>query len=94
MFEVGLAIGFGAFGFLLIKLRLEAAPLLLGFVLGPALEENLRRALLVSRGDWSVFLTRPLSAVFLLMTVALIAAIAIPAVARRRARTFSQGEAS
>jgi len=93
VFEVGLAIAFGAIGFVFIKLKLEAAPLLLGFVLGPALEENLRRALLVSRGDWTVFVTRPLSAAFLLVTVILIAAIAIPAVARRRARTFSQGEA-
>lgn len=93
VFEVGLAIAFGAVGFVLIKLKLEAAPLLLGFVLGPALEENLRRALLISRGDWTIFVTRPISVAFLLVTLILIAAIAIPAVARRRARTFSQGEA-
>jgi TctA family transporter len=49
-------------GYWLIKHDFEPAPLLLGFVLGPLMEENLRRALLISRGDWTVFLTRPLSA--------------------------------
>ena len=53
---------FGVIGYLFIKLGCEPAPLLLGFILGPMMEENLRRALLLSRGDWSVFVTRPLSA--------------------------------
>ena len=53
---------FGVIGYMFIKLGCEPAPLLLGFILGPMMEENLRRALLLSRGDWSVFVTRPLSA--------------------------------
>jgi putative tricarboxylic transport membrane protein len=53
---------FGVIGYIFIKLGCEPAPLLLGFILGPMMEENLRRALLLSRGDWSVLVTRPLSA--------------------------------
>src|SRR5919197_341511 len=63
--DVILAGAFGLFGYWLIKHDFEPAPLLLGMVLGPLMEENLRRALLISRGDWSVFVTRPLSAVLL-----------------------------
>ena len=59
-------VGFiGALGYLLLVLRFDAAPLLLGFVLGPLMEENLRRALRLSRGDPMVFLERPISAVFI-----------------------------
>ncbi len=61
--DVVIAGAFGLLGYWLIKHDFEPAPLLLGMVLGPLMEENLRRALLISRGDWSVFLTRPLSAV-------------------------------
>ena len=52
---------FGILGYFLIKLGCEPAPLLLGFVLGPLLEEHLRRAMIISRGDPSVFFTRPIS---------------------------------
>ncbi|MFX8032018.1 tripartite tricarboxylate transporter permease, partial [Acinetobacter baumannii] len=52
---------FGLIGYLLLKLRCEPAPMLLGFVLGPMMEENFRRALLLSRGDFSTFVTKPLS---------------------------------
>ncbi|MCA3174047.1 MAG: tripartite tricarboxylate transporter permease, partial [Burkholderiales bacterium] len=61
VFEVALTVLFGVVGWLFIKLKCEPAPLLLGFILGPLMEENLRRALLLSRGDWSTFVTRPLS---------------------------------
>jgi putative tricarboxylic transport membrane protein len=61
-FDVWMVALFGFVGYLFIKLGCEPAPLLLGFILGPMMEENLRRALLLSRGDWSVFVTRPLSA--------------------------------
>ncbi|MEY4735778.1 MAG: hypothetical protein RL302_97, partial [Pseudomonadota bacterium] len=61
-FDIWLVGLFGVIGYLFIKLGTEPAPLLLGFILGPMMEEYLRRALLLSRGDWSVFLTRPLSA--------------------------------
>ena len=56
---------FGLFGYLLIKIKCEPAPLILGFILGPMLEENFRRSLIVSRGSWWVFLERPICAGFL-----------------------------
>ncbi len=58
---------FGLCGYLLLKLDCEPAPLLLGFIIGPLLEENLRRAMLIARGDWSTFVTRPISAGLLLL---------------------------
>ena len=54
-------LGFGVFGWILVRLRLEPTPIVLGFILGPAFEEYLRRTLLFSRGDMSVFLTDPVS---------------------------------
>ena len=61
-FDVYMAVIFGFVGYLFYKLGCEPAPLLLGFILGPMMEENLRRALLLSRGDWTTFMSRPLSA--------------------------------
>mgnify|MGYP002757970195 FL=1 len=61
LFDVLLTVAFGLLGYLFIKLRCEPAPLLLGYLLGPLMEENLRRAMLLSRGDATVFFTRPLS---------------------------------
>ncbi len=61
-FDVHLTALFALIGYAFYKLGCEPAPLLLGFILGPMMEENLRRALLLSRGDWTVFVTRPLSA--------------------------------
>ena len=69
-FDVYMAVGFGVAGYLFYKLGCEPAPLLLGFILGPMMEENLRRALLLSRGDWSTFMTRPLSAGLLIAAFA------------------------
>jgi len=63
--DVMLVAGFSAVGFLLLKAGFEAAPLLLGFILGPMLEENLRRSLMLSRGEFTVFIERPISATFL-----------------------------
>ena len=83
-FDVYLAALFGVLGFVWIRLGCSPAPILLGFVLGPMLEENLRRALVVSRGDPSVFVTRPISLVFVVATVLILVAAA-PAVRRRRA---------
>ena len=60
---------FGLFGYFLIKIRCEPAPLILGFILGPMLEENFRRSLIVSRGSWWVFLERPICAGFLALCV-------------------------
>ena len=83
-FDVALAAGLGFLGFLFAKLDGPPAPLILGFILGPILEVNLRRALLISRGDFSVFVTRPISLGFLVLAVAMLLALALPAVQRRR----------
>lgn len=81
---------FGVLGYLLGKLRLEPAPLLLGFVLGPLMEENLRRALLISRGDFSVFVQRPISLGLLCAAVALILLLVAPALRRKRQVAFEE----
>ena len=79
---------FGFVGYLFIKLGCEPAPLLLGFILGPMMEENLRRALLLSRGDWSVFVTRPLSAGLLAAAALLVVIVALPSIKAKRAEAF------
>jgi TctA family transporter len=83
--DVYLAALFGVVGFVWMKLGCSPAPMLLGFVLGPMLEDNLRRALVVSRGDPSVFLRRPISLGFLVATVLILILVMAPAVRRRRA---------
>jgi TctA family transporter len=75
---------FGLAGYFLMKLECEPAPLLLGFVLGKMMEENFRRAMTLSRGDPSVFFTRPISLAFLVMAVLLLFIVARPAIARKR----------
>lgn len=87
-FDIWMVAGFGAVGYTFIKLGLEPAPLLLGFILGPMMEENLRRALLLARGDWSVFVTRPLSATLLAMALLLLIVVALPAVKKKREEAF------
>ena len=89
-FDIGLTAFFGFLGYLFAKLECEPAPLILGFVLGPMMEENLRRAMLLSRGDPSVFFTRPLSLAFLLMAFAMLIIVAVPAIRRRRKDAFGQ----
>jgi TctA family transporter len=79
---------FGVIGYMFIKLGAEPAPLLLGFILGPMMEENLRRAMLLSRGDWSVFVTRPLSAGLLAAAALLIVIVALPTVKHKREEAF------
>jgi TctA family transporter len=83
---------FGLLGYTLLKLGCEPAPLLLGFVLGPMLEENLRRAMIISRGDPTVFVTRPLSAALLLLTAAVLAVLLLPAVAKKREQVFEDAD--
>jgi putative tricarboxylic transport membrane protein len=75
---------FAIFGYVALKLDCEPAPLILGFVLGPMMEENLRRALLISRGDPMVFLQEPISLAFLLVAAGLLVVIAAPAIRVRR----------
>ena len=79
---------FGVIGYAFIKLGMEPAPLLLGFILGPMMEENLRRALLLSRGDWSVFLTRGLSASLLAVAALLLIVVLLPSMKKKREEAF------
>jgi TctA family transporter len=81
---------FGLLGVLVMKLGCEPAPLLLGFVLGPMMEENLRRAMLLSRGDPTVFLTRPISAGMLAAAVLLVLIITLPNIRKKREEAFAE----
>jgi len=91
MFDVWIAVLFGFFGYFFMKLGCEPAPLLLGYILGPMLEENLRRALVLSRGDYTVFVTRPMSATMLLMATALLVVMVLPAIRAKREQVFQEG---
>ena len=84
--------GFGLMGYVLMKLRCEPAPLLLGFVLGPMLEENLRRAMILGRGDPTTFLTRPISATLLVLTLIVLVVVLLPQVRKKRAEVFTESE--
>jgi putative tricarboxylic transport membrane protein len=85
---------FGLLGYVLHQLRCEPVPLLLGFVLAPALETHLRHALSLSEGQWSVFATRPVSAGLLIAAAVLVALGAVPAMRRRRDRAMTDGSSS
>jgi putative tricarboxylic transport membrane protein len=87
-FEVMLAAGFGLFGYAIQKLGFEPTPLLLGFVLGPLMEENLRRTMRYAQGDPSVFIERPLSAGLLVASLLLLVLILLPAIRRKREDVF------
>ncbi len=87
-FDVYTTAVFALVGYVFYKLSCEAAPLLLGFILGPMMEENLRRALLLSRGSPSVFYERPISAVMLFLSVVLLIILALPAIRKKRDETF------
>jgi putative tricarboxylic transport membrane protein len=89
-FDVMQTAVFGLIGVLFVKLEMEPAPLLLGFVLGPMMEENLRRALLLSRGDPFVFLQRPISLGLLVAAVLLVLLIALPNVKKKREEAFTE----
>ncbi|MCS6997292.1 MAG: tripartite tricarboxylate transporter permease [Casimicrobiaceae bacterium] len=88
VFDIWVIAVFGVIGYIFAKLECEAAPLLLGFVLGPMMEENLRRALLLSRGDPMVFLQRPISATMLILAALLLIVLALPAIRKKREETF------
>ncbi len=90
VFDVYLTAIFGVLGWVFVKVECEPAPLLLGFILGPMMEENLRRALLLSRGDPSVFVTRPISAVMLAMAVGLLLIIVAPSIRKKREEAFQE----
>ncbi len=84
--------GFGLLGYILLKLRCEPAPLLLGFVLGPLLEENLRRAMIIGRGDPTVFVSRPISLTLLLLTVGVLVVTLLPTIRKKRDEVFVEGD--
>jgi putative tricarboxylic transport membrane protein len=81
---------FGLVGYGCIKLGFEPAPPLLGFVLGKLMEENLRRALTLSRGDLLVFVERPISAVLLLIAVVVLFLALLPSVQKEREQVFTE----
>lgn len=87
-FDLFITAAFGVIGYLFVKLGCEAPPLLLGFVLGPMMEENFRRALLLARGDFTVFVTRPLSLGLLIAAAALVVIVTLPAVKKTREEAF------
>jgi len=91
-FDLYLLTVFGLGGYLLMKLGCEPAPFLLGFVLGPMFEEHLRRAMIFSRGDPSIFITSPISAFFLALSALMLVLVALPAVRSRREDIFIEGE--
>jgi putative tricarboxylic transport membrane protein len=88
VFDIWLVGLFGVVGYAFLKLGFEPAPLLLGLILGPMLEENLRRALLLSRGDWSVFITQPLAASLLTVAAILLLVVLLPSIKRKREEAF------
>lgn len=90
--EVMLVALFGAIGYFLLKYGFEPAPMLLAFVLGPLMEENLRRSFLIARGDPSIFITRPLSAALLGVALLLFAIVLLPSVRKRREEVFHEEE--
>jgi putative tricarboxylic transport membrane protein len=89
-FDVYLTALFALIGYAFYKLSCEPAPLLLGFILGPMMEENLRRALLLSRGDWTTFVTRPLSSGLLIAAALLIVVVSLPAIRKKREVAFQE----
>lgn len=89
-FDVYLMALIGLLGYMALKLNLEAAPMLLGFIIGPMMEEYLRRALLLSRSDPTVFLTRPISATMLGLAVLALILVAIPSLRKKREEAFKE----
>jgi TctA family transporter len=87
-FDVYLGAAFGVLGYVFHKLACEPAPLLLGFILGPMMEENLRRTLLLSNGEWSTFVMQPLSAAMLLASVLMLLVVLRPSMQSKRQVAF------
>ena len=90
LFDVYLLAGFGVLGYIFSKLKCEPAPLLLGFILGPMMEEYLRRALLLSRGDFSVLVTRPISATMLAIAALALIVVFMPSIRKKREEAFHE----
>jgi putative tricarboxylic transport membrane protein len=92
-FDVLIMAVFGILGYICAKLECEPAPMILGFILGPLMEENLRRAMLLSRGDPTVFFTKPISAAFMIASVILLVIVALPAIRKKRDEAFAAEDA-
>jgi TctA family transporter len=90
LFDVYLLAGFGVLGYVFSKLKCEPAPLLLGFILGPMMEEYLRRALLLAHGDFSVLVTRPISAIMLAIAAIALVVVLLPSVSKKREEAFQE----
>ena len=88
--DVALTAVFGFLGYIFTKHDCELVPVLLGFILSPRMEENLRRAMLISQGDPSVFFTRPLSLVRLLIVFFLLILVVAPSVRKKREEAFRE----
>ena len=89
-FDIYIAALFGLLGYIFVKLECEPAPLMLGFILGPMLEENLRRAMLLSRGDPLTFVTNPISAGMLIASAILLVIVILPTVRKKREDVFAE----
>ena len=87
-FDVLMMMLFGLLGYIFTKLECEPAPLLLGFILGPLMEENLRRAMLLSRGDPLVLFQKPISAGFLIASIILLIILLLPNIRKKREEAF------
>jgi len=87
-FDVLIMALFGVLGYICVKLECEPAPMILGFILGPLMEENLRRAMLLSRGDPTTFITKPISAGFIIASVILLVIVALPTIRKKRDEAF------
>jgi TctA family transporter len=90
VFDVYMTVLFTVFGYMCSKLKLEPAPLLIGFVLGPMMEEHLRRAMLLSRGDWAVFIQRPISATMLGIAVFALALMLMPNIRKGKDKALAE----
>ncbi|WP_425994792.1 tripartite tricarboxylate transporter permease [Afipia sp. DC4300-2b1] len=89
-FDVYLASALSVIGYVLIRLGCEGAPLILGFILGPLLEENLRRSLVLSQGSPSIFIERPISATFLALILVMLALFLLPSARKQREEAFQE----
>ncbi len=87
-FDVYLMALFGVLGYVFRKLGCEPAPMMLGFILGPMMEEYLRRALLITKGDATVFVTRPISAALLAVSAVTLVIVLLPALKQKREEVF------
>ena len=90
VFSVWLMLGWGLLGYFFNKVGVQPAPMVLGFVLGPMLEENFRRTMLLSGGDPMVFIQRPISAALLAIAAALLVVLIFPAIRAKREEVIKE----